>query len=155
MSVTINGNTTVYFTTATSLSFAVTPGQTLLVTVQAVNPSDNTVGGGTSAQTTIKALDAATDEDGDGMNNGDEDVAGTNPFSSVSVLRVTGITRPTPTTLTVTWSSVAGKNYQLETAPAPSGSYISVGPVVNATSTSSSETVTAATPAFYRVRVVP
>ncbi len=89
------------------------------------------------------------------MSNGDEDVSGTNPFSSASILRVTGITRPTPTTLTVTWSSVAGKSYQLETAPAPGGAYTSVGPVVTATTTASSETITATTPAFYRVRVAP
>ncbi len=155
VSVTINGNTTVYFTTSTSLSIAVTAGQTLFVTVQAVNPSDNTVGGPVSGQTTIKALDAAADEDGDGMNNGNEDVAGTNPLSSSSLLRVTGITRPAPTSLTVTWSSVAGKNYQLESATAPGSTYTSVGPVVNATTTSSSETITATTPAFYRIRVVP
>jgi hypothetical protein len=120
-----------------------------------VNPSDNAVGGPTSAQSTIKALDALADDDGDGMSNGNEDAAGTNPLSSTSILRVTAITRPSPTSLTVTWSSVAGKNYQLETATAPGSTYTSVGPVVNATTVSSSETITATPSAFYQVRVVP
>jgi hypothetical protein len=55
----------------------------------------------------------------------------------------------------VTWSSVSGKTYQVETAPAPNGAYLSVGPVVTATGTSTNETIGASTPAFYRVRVVP
>ncbi len=155
VSVTINGNTTVYITTSTTLSFAVTPGQTLMVTVQAVNPSDTTVGGGTSGQATIKVIDPAGDDDGDGMTNASEDTAGTNPFSSASILRVTGIVRTPPTSLSVTWSSVAGKTYQLETAPVPNGTYVSIGPAVTASSTSSSETIIAGTPSFYRVRVVP
>ncbi len=155
VSVTINGNTTVYITTSTMITFAVTPGQTLTVTVQAVNPSDTTVGGPTSGTSTIKAIDPAGDDDGDGMNNANEDVAGTNPFSSLSILRVTDITRTPPSSLSVTWSSVPGKMYQLETAPSPDGTYLSIGPIVTATTTSSNETITATTPAFYRVRVVP
>ena len=154
VSVTINGNTTVYLTSATTLSFAVTPGQTLLVTVQAVNPSDTNVGGPSSGTTTIKVIDPAGDDDGDGMNNASEDVAATNPFSSASILRVTAISRIQPSSISVTWSSVNGKTYQLESATAPNGTYTSVGPTVTATATSTSETVTATTPAFYRVRVV-
>jgi len=95
------------------------------------------------------------DDDGDGMANASEDIAGTNPFSSNSILRVTSIIRTPPSSLSVTWSSVAGKTYQLETAPTPNGTYLSVGPIVTATSGSSSETVTANSSAFYRVRVVP
>ncbi len=155
VSVTINGITTVYYTNATSLSFAVTPGQTLSVTVQAVNPNDTTVGGGTSSVATIKVLDPAADDDGDGMTNSAEDVAGTNPFSSTSLLRITAVVRTTPTTLSVTWDSVSGKTYQLETATAPGGSYTSVGSPMTATTSSTSETVAASTPAFYRVRVLP
>lgn len=154
VSVTINGNTTIYITGATTLSFAVIPGQTFTVTVQAVNPNDTSVGGPTSAPATIKVLDPAADDDGDGMTNGDEDTAGTNPLSSSSILKVTGVSRVQPSSLSVTWTSVSGKSYQLETASAPDGTYTSVGPVVSATGTSTSETVSVTTPAFYRVRVV-
>jgi len=155
VSVTINGNTTVYLTGSTTLSFAVTPGQTLLVTVQAVNPSDTSVGGPSSGTTTITVIDPAGDDDGDGMNNASEDTAATNPFSSASILRITAITRIQPSSLSVTWSSVNGKTYQLESAPAPNGTYTSVGSPVTATATSTSQTISAPTPAFYRVRVIP
>jgi len=155
VSVTINGNTTVYLTGSTTLSFAVTPGQTLLVTVQAVNPSDTSVGGPSSGTTTITVIDPAGDDDGDGMNNASEDTAATNPFSSASILRITAITRIQPSSLSVTWSSVNGKTYQLESAPAPNGTYTSVGSPVTATATSTSQTISAPTPTFYRVRVIP
>ena len=132
-----------------------TPGQTLRVTVQAVNPSDTSVGGPSSGTTTITVIDPAGDDDGDGMNNASEDTAATNPFSSASILRITAITRIQPSSLSVTWSSVNGKTYQLESAPAPNGTYTSVGSPVTATATSTSQTISAPTPAFYRVRVIP
>lgn len=155
VNVTISGTTTVYYTSSTTLSFAVTPGQTLSVTVQAVNPNDTNVGGATSSEVTIKVIDPAADDDGDGMTNAAEDVAATNPFASNSVLRITGIERPSPTTLAVTWSSVAGKTYQLEGATALGGSYLEVGSPMTASGASTSETFTTGTPAFYRVRVLP
>ncbi|MBA3961668.1 MAG: hypothetical protein H0X40_07190 [Chthoniobacterales bacterium] len=153
ISVTINGNTTTYFTSGTTLSFSVTPGQTLNVTVQAVNPNDTNVGGATSAPATIKVIDPVGDDDGDGMTNSAEDMAATNPFSSNSILRVTDITR-TSTTVSVTWSSVAGKVYQLESSSTVSGTYLSIGSPMTASGSSTSESVANATPAFYRVRVV-
>ena len=61
-------------------------------------------------------IDPAGDDDGDGMNNAWEDMAATNPFSSASILRITGISRIQPSSLSVTWSSVNGKTYQLESA---------------------------------------
>src|SRR5207249_3782702 len=111
-------------------------------------------GGPTSAPVTITVIDPAGDEDGDGMNNAAEDIAATNPFSSASVLRITDIARATPGSYTITWSSVAGKTYELETAPAPDGAYTSIGSPVTATNTSTSETVSGTAPTFYRVRVV-
>ena len=155
VSVTIEGTTTVYLTSATSLTFAVAPGQVIMITVQAVNPNDTNMAGGSSAQTTIKVLDPAGDDDGDGMNNAAEDTAATNPLSSNSVLRVTNMTRPSPTSVSVTWSSVTGKTYQLESAPAPGGTYVSIGVPVTATGSTSSVTVTTSAPAFYRVRLLP
>ncbi len=100
-------------------------------------------------------IDPAGDDDGDGMNNAAEDVAATNPFSSNSILRVTDISIPSPGSLSVTWSSVTGKTYQLESAPSPDGSYLSVGSPMTATGPSTSETFSSSAPAFYRVRVIP
>ena len=53
------------------------------------------------------------DSDGDGMNNWQEWVCGTNPTNALSVLRMVSAL-PTSTNATVTWQSVAGVNYFLE-----------------------------------------
>lgn len=155
ITVTTGESTSIYYSNTASVSFAVTPGQTFSVTVQAINPNDYNIGGITSAPVTIKVLDPAADDDGDGMNNAAEDFAATNPFSSNSILRITDITRTPPSTLSVTWFSVSGKSYQLESAPMPGGTYLSVGTAMTATGASTTQTFSAGTPAFYRVRVLP
>jgi acetyl esterase/lipase len=65
------------------------------------------------------------------------------------------ITRPNSTTVSITWSSVPGKIYQLESAPTPHGTYTPIGNRITASDATSTESVTATTPAFYLVRVVP
>ena len=150
VSLTINGNTTSSIICGTSTIIGGTAGQTVMVTIQAVNPSDSTVTGPASSPTNIKFIDPNGDDDGDGMTNAQEDVAGTNPFDPNSIFRVT-----TVTSTSVTWSTVPGRKYQLETASTPNGSYGSVGSLITANGNSFSETVTVTPPAFYRVRIVP
>jgi hypothetical protein len=53
------------------------------------------------------------DPDGDGMNNWQEWVCGTNPTNALSVLRLLSAA-PTGSNVTVSWQSVAGVNYFLE-----------------------------------------
>ncbi|HLH55311.1 MAG TPA: immunoglobulin domain-containing protein [Verrucomicrobiae bacterium] len=53
------------------------------------------------------------DSDGDGMNNWQEWVCGTNPTNAASVLRLLSAA-PTSTNVIVTWQSVPGINYTLE-----------------------------------------
>jgi hypothetical protein len=53
------------------------------------------------------------DSDGDGMNNWQEWVCGTDPTNALSVLRMLSAV-PTSTNVTVSWQSVAGINYFLE-----------------------------------------
>jgi hypothetical protein len=53
------------------------------------------------------------DADGDGLNNYQEWVSGTNPTNALSVLRLLSAT-PTGSNATVSWQSVAGINYFLE-----------------------------------------
>jgi hypothetical protein len=53
------------------------------------------------------------DPDGDGMNNWQEWIAGTNPTNALSALRLLP-PRVTSTNVTVTWQSVAGTTYSLE-----------------------------------------
>ena len=69
VNVTINGNTTSFVTCSTSATINGLMGQTASVTIQTVNPSDNTVTGPSSTPATIKFLDPNADEDGDGMLN--------------------------------------------------------------------------------------
>jgi hypothetical protein len=53
------------------------------------------------------------DPDGDGMNDWQEWMAGTNPTNALSALRLLGAS-PAGTNVAVTWQSVAGKTYFLE-----------------------------------------
>jgi len=150
VSVTINGNTTSFITCGTSATINGTAGQTVTVVIQAVNPSDNSVTGPASNATDVKFIDPNGDDDGDGMKNSAEDEAGTNPFNPNSVFRVTSVT-----STSVTWSTVPGKKYQLDSSNAPNGTYNPVGPQLTAAGNSLSENVTVAPPVFYRVRIVP
>ncbi len=143
------------YTSGTSAQITSSPGHIVVVTVQTVNPNDPNMTGPSSSPTTIRFISPTGDDDGDGMSNADEDTAGTNPFDPTSIFRVTSVSRPDANTFSVTWSSVTGRKYQLETATTPNGSYISVGQVVTATGSTSTESVTASPPRFYRVRTVP
>ncbi len=150
VSVTLNGNTTSFITCGTSTTVNGAAGQTLSVVIQSVNPTDNSVTGPSSSPVNVKFIDPNGDDDGDGMINSSEDLAGTNPFDPNSAFRVTNVT-----STSVTWSTVPGKKYQLETSGAPNGTYGPVGPQVTALESSFSETVSVAPPAFYRARIVP
>jgi hypothetical protein len=150
VSVTINGNTTSFITCSTSAVLNGAAGQTLTVVIQTVNPNDNSVAGPSSNPTNIKFIDPNGDDDGDGMANSAEDVAGTNPFDANSIFHVTSVTNSS-----VTWSTVPGRKYRLETAATPNGAYSPVGPIVTATGNSFSESVSVSPPAFYHVVIVP
>jgi hypothetical protein len=146
------GPVTTFVTSNTSFLLNGTIGQTYTVTVTAVNPNDNSkVGPSTTA--TVKFLDPAADDDGDGMNNAAEDASGTNPLNPTSVLRIGSVTRTGGDAL-VTWTSVVGKQYQVETAASPNGAYTPVGPVISATSSMTSATVPATSRTFYHVKLV-
>jgi len=140
-------------TTGTSYTYVGNYGDHVTITVTATN-QDSSAQSGTSSTVTVTLLDPNADSDGDGMTNSAEDSAGTNPLDPNSVFQITNIVRPSSTTISVTWSSVSGKTYQLESAPLPNGTYTAVGNQFTASSSSSSETVSAVSPAFYHVRVV-
>ena len=77
------------------------------------------------------------------------------PFDPNSIFKVTDITRPNTTEVDVTWSTVAGKRYELLTSASPGGPFTAVGTIVTANGSTSTQRVASSAPAFYRVRIVP
>ena len=68
-------------------------------------------------------LDPAADTDGDGMNNLDEALAGTNPTNPASLFRTTSVAAIGNNVL-VTWTTVGGHSYVVQTnAPPLNGNY--------------------------------
>ena len=134
----------------------VVPGQTLYARVDAVNNAG--VEGPLSATSVgTPVLDPAADADGDGMTNAAEDAAGTNPLDAGSNFRVQSVVRSAVNaSVQITWSSVAGKRYQVEsTTNLASGTYTAVSAVLTATAGSTSFTdQPTGTMLFYRVRII-
>src|ERR1035437_4146275 len=95
---------------ATLLAVMITPGRTHARTIDrnSNGMSDiwELIYGGSS-------LDPTGDADGDGVSNGLENVAGTNPFDSNSAPRISAITQSS-TNFTVSMPSALGKQYQLQ-----------------------------------------
>jgi hypothetical protein len=154
VTVTVNGSNPFSFsTTATSYTYNGTIGDQVSITVRATNPDNNVAQSTTNGTTSVKLLATGSDEDGDGMNNGAEDAAGTNPFDAKSIFKVMTITRPDSNNVSVTWNTVPGKTYRLQSAPTANSNYSTIGDFV-ATGSTLTEVVTAPTPAFYRV-IIP
>ncbi|WP_193213758.1 hypothetical protein [Luteolibacter marinus] len=132
------------------------PGDQVSLSVAAVNPHDPAQAGPASpASVAVTLLDGAADEDGDGAANADEESVGTNPFDPGSVFKATGIAR-SGDTVEVTFASVPGRIYQLETSPSmEEGSWAEAGAAVEATaSTTVIGVVIAGDKRFYRVRIL-
>jgi hypothetical protein len=98
------------------------------------------------------------DTDRDGMWDGAELRAGTDPMDEKSYLGITGAKRESDGSLTLTFMSVIGRFYQLEhCVDALGGQWKAVGQVVPATGPSQTIrdiTASAAGTRFYRVRLV-
>ena len=67
--------------------------------------------------------DALQDADGDGLTNLQEFHAGTDPHNGASVLKISSFTRPTFGFVTITFLSVSGRTYRIESCNS-----IGVGP---------------------------
>jgi hypothetical protein len=101
---------------------------------------------------------AANDPDADGQSNGAEYAAGTSPTSADSVFAITSFSR-SAANVSVTWSAVSNKIYQVQTNGNLAGSvWQSAGPnVTNSSGAASlSNNIPMADPAgFLRVLLVP
>ena len=131
-------------------------GETLYARVDAVNNA-GIEGAPSAASTGVPVLDPNGDADGDGISNAAEDAAGTDPLDARSGLRVTSVIRNVfAQTTQVTWTSVPGKQYQVDRAGnLNSSNYAPVSAVLTATgSTMNFTDAFSASQVFYRVRVV-
>jgi glycosidase len=127
-------------------------GQTLYARVAALNHAG--IAGAFSAETngTI-LLDPAGDNDGDGMNNASESVAGTNPLDANSVLRILNFTNGNA----LTWLSVAGRTYQVQATSDLLTNFVPISGVLTGQAPTTMYLDLSVTNAarFYRVRIWP
>ena len=92
---------------------AVNPGDELSVSVRAVNPYDTANKAGSAVSLpSIRVLAATGDEDGDGMRNEAEQIAGTNALDPGS--RFAASVSRAPDHATVDWTAVPGRSYQVQ-----------------------------------------
>lgn len=159
VTVTINGVASpVVITSNTNYTVSnLTIGEQVSVSVAAANPNYNSATSPTSTSSpNIKVLDPKADDDGDGLANSAEDVAGTNPLDATSFFRVVSVVNNASTnTGQITWSSVVGKSYQVEFSPSLSpSSFTAVGSPITATATTTTFNFQpSASQGFYRVTV--
>jgi hypothetical protein len=70
----------------------------------------------------LNSADAGSDPDGDGLSNLQEYLAGTNPTNSASVFRITAIARE-GNNIRITWSTVTNRSYDVWAVSPTGGSY--------------------------------
>ncbi|BCX47709.1 hypothetical protein HAHE_16170 [Haloferula helveola] len=100
--------------------------------------------------------DSGGDLDGDGLNNGDEFLVGSDPNSGASFFKVTVKVDPSNAAqLLLTWNSLPGKTYRILRSPDLTTPFTQIG-TATATDTSTTAAVAnAATLGFYRVSLEP
>ncbi|MCU0796159.1 MAG: hypothetical protein MUF31_09515 [Akkermansiaceae bacterium] len=155
----INGGAPVLTTVVTASTYTVSAaeGDEVQIAVRAVNPDfPANAAPGSSSSGNIALLSSGGDEDGDGMSNADELAASTNALDAGSVFRATGISR-NGTDVVVSFSSVSGVRYRLESSTTLNADWTPVGAELTASGASSQITHAGAAGErrFYRVRVVP
>jgi len=111
-------------------------GGTLIVGSVVLDPNLSAVGDGIvngwKQQYSLDPLDpslAKEDTDGDGMNNLQEYIAGTDPTNSSSALRVVGVARQGSDVL-VSWLAGGNRTNALQAARSPLGVYFNISPSI-------------------------
>jgi hypothetical protein len=107
------------------------------------------------------AADAALDLDGDGASNVHEFLAGTIPTNVVSVFRIVSL-QPEAGSLRLTWSTVGGKSYRVQTNSSLTDPFTDFSPLITMPGIGESMTnfvdpggATNPTTRYYRVRLSP
>ncbi|MFL6516314.1 MAG: hypothetical protein ACJ8M1_14940 [Chthoniobacterales bacterium] len=119
VTVTLNGNIVANFnTTSNSFTYQANYGDKISISIKAVN-QDSNVQSNSASSSTVTLLNANADQDGDGMTNAAEDAAGTNPFDANSLFKISDQTRIDANHIAITWTTVSGKNYQLQSITDP------------------------------------
>jgi hypothetical protein len=135
-------------------------GDIISVIVQAINPLDySRIGAVTAVGAATTVLDAQEDPDLDGMNNGAEELAGTDPFDAKSALNV-GIARMGGGSIALNWPSVPGKSYRVQWCDNLATAFTVTGqstviPASSGTTTMWTDQDPSASNRFYRIILVP
>ena len=97
-----------------------------------------------------------SDPDGDGQPNSAEYLSGTIPTAGNSAFRITNVARLNSTDTVVTWDSVAGKKYAVQSTDAMTNGFTALSATNTAGTTTMTFTNTTGIPArFYPVQLVP
>jgi T5SS/PEP-CTERM-associated repeat protein len=106
-------------------------------------------------------FDAADDNDSDGMSNLQEYLAGTDPNSSASCLRIISAVR-TSNDIRIEWKAVGAKSYVVQSSASPAAGFTDLSPVIPVPGTAEvianyvhSGGATNGPAAYYRVRLGP
>lgn len=156
----INGSNSQTITTS-GTSYTVTnltSGQHVSISVASANPYYTQATSSTNTSSpSIKVLDPNADDDGDGVVNSAEDVAGTNPIDNSDYFHITNAVFTGSNSIQVTWTSKPGKNYQVEYTTDLKTSFSPLGnPVPSAGAVTSYTDTSASGPRrFYHVKIVP
>lgn len=155
-----NGVSSTSLTGLTEISVSGTIGDQISVSVQALHALDFTQASvaGTASLTNI-FLNPAADQDGDGMSNSAEEIAGTNPANPQSVFQVSQM-QPGVGTMTLTWPSAPGKTYQVQWSDSLSSSSFSSAtsstvPASSGGTTSWTDPSPGNARRFYKIIVIP
>jgi type VI protein secretion system component Hcp len=99
-------------------------------------------------------FDPNLDTDGDGMSNLVEYIAHTDPTAASSAFKISSAQKPGTSNFTLTWQSVAGLTYAVQSSASPAGPYATIKTVPSAGDGTTSATVpTTGGRMFFRVLV--
>ncbi|GAB4172192.1 MAG: hypothetical protein Fur0032_11590 [Terrimicrobiaceae bacterium] len=113
-----DGPVNTYQTSGTSYTVSGLPtGVTATATVTTLNPNKTDVASSpSSASPSTLSIASNADNDGDGMLNGIEHIAGTDPLDASSIFQIDSISTDQSGT-TITWQARPGKSYTVQSSP--------------------------------------